>query len=138
MVGFESSADERRAGAGNRHLDTLQGRSRREATSLQPNIDGAGRCAGAGRVVLPIFDSASQEMVRSRLSPPSRRCRPTVVRVNSTRSPSRSTRTKREIAGAAADVADENYLAIEQFFVRPGEMSRRSRRRMRRPVLRAV
>ena len=45
------------------------------------------------------------------------------MRVNWTRSPSRSTRIRREIAGAAADIADQHGLAVEQFFVRSGEMA---------------
>ena len=76
----------------------------------------------ADRKLLCRACSTSQASVRSRLSPPSSRCLPTAVRVKSIWSPSRETRIRAEVAGAAADVADQHDLAVEQHLARLREV----------------
>ena len=90
-LGSQRAADQPRAGAEDGDLDLLQLRigqqslfGRRALAAKRAALPEGERCSRA-------CVSTSQASVRSRLSPPSSRCLPTAVRVNSTRSPSRWT-----------------------------------------------
>ena len=88
-LGSQRAADQRRAGAEDRDLDLLQIRIGEQPLFRRRALAPQAAALPERELLSRVSISTSQASVRSRLSPPSSRCLPTAVRVNSTRSPSR-------------------------------------------------